>query len=217
MEDLIGERFGMWLVVSKGTPYINPSSGKKTSRWRCKCECGVERDVTKRSLTTGQSKSCGCRWTTHGGTNTREYTIWSGMRQRCYDSNCKDFQDYGAKGVIIFPDWLTSFKSFMEYMGECPDGMSIDRIDSTGNYEPGNVRWATASEQNHNRGMLKNNKSGKKGVFELKSGEGFQASIMFQKKKIHLGTFKTFEAAKEAREQAELKYLGKNKEKTNVQ
>lgn len=98
-------------------------------------------------------------------------------------------------------------------MGPCPQGMSLDRWpDKEGNYEPGNVRWATHSEQNHNRGMLRNNKSGKNGVFELKSGEGFQACIMFQKKRIHLGTFQTFEEAKEAREQAELKYLGNIKE-----
>ena len=97
-------------------------------------------------------------------------------------------------------------------MGECPDGMTIDRVDSNGNYEPGNVRWATHSTQNHNRGALRSNKSGKKGVFELKSGEGFQASIMFQKQRIHLGTFPAFEEAKAAREQAELRYLGEIKD-----
>lgn len=212
MEDLIDVRFGMWLVVGKGSPYINPSSGKKTARWLCQCDCGNVRDVPKRSLVTGISKSCGCRWTTHGATGTREYVIWSGMRQRCYDFNSKDFPDYGAKGVGVYSNWFDSFSSFIEYMGPCPEGMSLDRIESSGNYEPGNVRWATGSEQNHNRGMLKNNKSGKNGVFELKSGGGFQASIMFQSKKIHLGTFQTFEQAKEAREQAELKYLGFIKE-----
>lgn len=149
----------------------------------------------------------------HYLTRTREHNIWAGMRQRCYDFNSKDFPRYGAKEVKVYSPWFDSFMDFLDYMGPCPDGMSLDRWpNKEGNYEPGNVRWATHSEQNHNRGMLKNNKSGKNGVFELKSGEGFQACIMFQKKRIHLGTFQTFEEAKEAREQAELKYLGYIKE-----
>lgn len=212
MEDLVGVRFSMWLVLSKGEPYTNPSSGKKTTRWSCLCDCGTVRDVTTRNLVKGVSKSCGCRWITHGMTKSREYTIWSGMKQRCYDFNNKDFPEYGGKGIGIHEEWFNDFEKFFEYMGPCPEGMSLDRIETSGSYVPGNVRWASHSEQNHNRGALKNNKSGKTGVFELKSGEGFQASIMFQKQRIHLGTFNTFEEAKEAREQAELQYLGKIKD-----
>ena len=150
---------------------------------------------------------------THYLTRTREHNIWAGMRQRCYDFNCKDFPKYGAKNVKVHEDWFLSFSEFLSYMGPCPDGMTLDRFpDTRGNYEPGNVRWATHSEQNHNRGMMGNNKSGKKGVFELKSGGGFQASIMFEGKRIFLGTFQTFDEAKLARENAELKYLGEVKE-----
>jgi len=146
---------------------------------------------------------------THGLTRTREHNIWCGMRQRCYDFNCKDYPRYGAKGVRVFEDWFESFESFLEYMGPCPEGMSLDRYpNKEGNYEPGNVRWATHSQQNHNRSGLRNNKSGKTGVFELKSGEGFQASIMFDKKRLHLGTFPTFEQAKKAREDKELELFG---------
>lgn len=148
----------------------------------------------------------------HGLSRTREHNIWCGMRQRCYDFNCKDFPRYGGKGIKVFADWFNSFTEFLSYMGSCPEGMSIDRIDPSGDYVPGNVRWATDSTQNHNRGMLKNNKSGKKGVFELKSGEGWQAGIMVQGKKIHLGTFQSFDEAKAAREQAEFKYLGEIKD-----
>lgn len=145
----------------------------------------------------------------HNLSRTKEHNIWTGMRQRCYDFNCKDYPKYGAKGVEVYPEWFDSFLAFFQYMGECPEGMSLDRYpDKTGNYEPGNVRWATLSEQNHNRSDMKNNKSGKKGVHKLKSGEGWQAGIMFQKKKIHLGTFQTFEDAVKAREDAEILYLG---------
>lgn len=145
----------------------------------------------------------------HGLTRTKEHNIWRGMRQRCYDFNCKDYPKYGAKGIGVYEDWFNNFESFLSYMGKCPEGMSLDRYpDREGNYEPGNVRWATPSEQNHNRGMLRNNKSGKKGVFELKSGEGFQSTIMFNKERMHLGTFKTYAEAVRAREDKELELFG---------
>lgn len=150
---------------------------------------------------------------TECGKRTREYVIWCGMKQRCYDKNCKDYPRYGGSGVRICPQWKTSYQSFLDHVGRCPEGMSIDRYpDGDGDYSPENVRWATHSEQNHNRSSMRNNKSGKKGVFELKSGEGFQAAIMFEKKRIHLGTFQSFKEAKHARECAELKYLGEIKD-----
>lgn len=216
-KDLVGQKFNRLLVIGEAPDYWGPNAKKGSIRWTCLCDCGKETITYGSHLKNGSSKSCGCFSkevnTDHGLTRTREHNIWCGMKQRCYDTNCKDFPAYGAKGIAVFPDWFGSFTKFLDYMGPCPEGMSLDRWpNQEGNYEPGNVRWATLSEQSHNRGMLKNNKSGKKGVFELKSGGGFQASIMFEKKKIHLGTFQTFEEAKFAREQAELEYLGEIKD-----
>lgn len=144
---------------------------------------------------------------------TREHNIWRGMKQRCSDPGCKDFPRYGGKGIGVHPEWTKDFLSFLSYMGYCPEGYSLDRYpDGCGDYVPGNVRWATHSEQNHNRGSMRNNRTGKKGVHELKSGEGYQASIMFQKVKMNLETFLTFEEAKFAREQKELELFGEIKD-----
>ena len=84
-------------------------------------------------------------------TDSREYNIWRKMKARYYDSKHVKFNLYGGRGITIHQDWLDSFTKFHEYMGDSPsDNHSIDRIDSDGNYEPGNVRWATDVVQNNN-------------------------------------------------------------------
>lgn len=187
-------------------------------RWVVEYKCGHKGESTSGNVLNSRTGLCGqCARkipskVVHGMTSTKEHGIWMGMKQRCYDKNCKDFSSYGGKGVEVAAEWVDCFVSFFEYMGECPDGMTIDRVDSNGNYEPGNVRWVTYSTQNHNRGAMKNNKTGKKGVHKLSVGDGWQAGIMVDGKKFHLGTFKTFEEAKSAREQAELLHLGKIKD-----
>jgi len=77
------------------------------------------------------------------------------MLQRCYNEKCKAYKNYGAKGVTVCDEWLTDFWNFVEHIdkehGPKPEGYSIDRIDTTGNYEPGNVRWADSMVQHYNR------------------------------------------------------------------
>ena len=98
-------------------------------------------------------------------------------------------------------------------MGECPEGMTLDRWpDKAGNYEAGNVRWATNSEQGFNQKRRSTNKSGRTGVHWDKVKEKWVARITFQLKEIFIGYFSEFEDAVKAREEAELKYFGENKE-----
>lgn len=85
-----------------------------------------------------------------GPKKTRTYRIWGRMFARCYNPLTRDYRWYGALGVKIADRWR-SFENFLADMGECPEGLTIDRIDPTGNYEPGNCRWATWTEQRHNR------------------------------------------------------------------
>ena len=86
---------------------------------------------------------------------TPAYVSWHGMKQRCRDSRHSSYHYYGGRGITVCDRWLEprgqGFLNFLADLGERPEGTSIDRIDVDGNYEPGNVRWATPSEQNHNR------------------------------------------------------------------
>jgi hypothetical protein len=89
---------------------------------------------------------------THGMNATKEYEAWRSMRQRCTNPNVKQWKDYGGRGITVCKEWLESFTTFFKYIGKCPKGKSIDRYpNNDGNYEPGNVRWATQQEQADNR------------------------------------------------------------------
>lgn len=79
------------------------------------------------------------------------YRSWIAAKTRCSNPNRDDWQDYGGRGITMCPQWAGSFKVFLADMGERPEGTSLDRIDTNGNYEPGNCRWATPLEQRHNR------------------------------------------------------------------
>lgn len=86
----------------------------------------------------------------HGGHGTLTYARWKTMRQRCNNRNATNYQHYGAKGITVCERW-NNFALFLADMGECEPGMTLDRIDNTKGYEPGNCRWATMVSQNRNR------------------------------------------------------------------
>jgi len=85
------------------------------------------------------------------GGPSREYSSWSCMVARCCNPNATSYEDYGGRGIKIAPEWRHDFAAFLAHVGPCPPGYSIDRIDHNGNYEPGNVRWASHTEQIRNR------------------------------------------------------------------
>lgn len=165
MTDLTGQTFGRLTVLAEGE-----RSPHKKRRWHCECECGTRTLVIQQHLTGGHTQSCGClhreivsAWNVantpglkHGhsqlhGPASPTYQSWKNMVQRCTNPNRVEYRYYGAKGVTVCDRWLASFVSFLEDMGERPEGTSIDRIDPEGNYEPGNCRWATRAQQDANR------------------------------------------------------------------
>lgn len=170
--DLTGERFGRLTVIKKSD---RDSSNKIL--WECKCDCGTITKARTNSLTSGHTSSCGCFNKeisskkaiemsgekhpnfTHGHTTkandfySRTYKSWRAMKARCLNQNHKHYKFYGGKGIKICDRWLGKygFDNFLKDMGERPVGKTLDRIESNGNYERSNCRWATPKEQAQNR------------------------------------------------------------------
>lgn len=159
-------RHGFWTVLGEGRPYERPlKDGKPDPSGRhrtahCRCICGVERDVPIHTLKQGNSRHCGClvpamtaaKNKSHGMSASREYAIWCKMRDRCSNPENRDFPKYGGRGIEVCEAWQGSFEQFYSDIGPRPSPRhSIDRIDVNGNYEPGNVRWATPREQQQNK------------------------------------------------------------------
>lgn len=148
---------------------------------------------------------------------TPTYNSWDAMLQRCNNPNSGSFWKYGAAGISVCEEWQIKggegFKNFLEDMGVCPIGKTIDRYpDKSGNYEKSNCRWATNSEQGYNQKKRSTSNSGRTGVHWAIDRQKWAASITYGNRTIYLGRFDNFEDAVNARRFAEIKYFGEEKE-----
>ena len=158
---LVGQVFGRWSVKS----WAGRASGTTANRshyFLCECICGNTGVLAVGSLKQSLSKSCGClqlewviengkKYITHGKSKTAEYRTWSGIRQRCNNTEDKDYSDYGGRGIEVCNRWECSFENFYADMGERPSREhSIDRRDNMKGYTPSNCYWATRQSQHQN-------------------------------------------------------------------
>lgn len=158
-KDMAGRKYGRAFVVSQAA-----SDRTRNAMWNCLCDCGNNFTTMGKSLRNGFTKSCGCLNTetrilmcksraTHGRSKKcSEYSAWLGMKARCYNPKNIKFKHYGGRGIEVCSSWMESFSNFIKDVGNKPSKFhSLDRKKVDGNYEPGNVRWATPKEQSNNR------------------------------------------------------------------
>jgi hypothetical protein len=153
LRDLTGQAFGFLTAVELG-PKLKATSG---AWWLCKCECGNVKSIRSSDLVGGKIRSCGCKHQNlkgealkkHGGKGTRTYRIWCAMKTRCSNPNAASYGRYGGRGITVCSEW-EKFETFLADMGECPEGMSIDRIENDKGYLPSNCLWATRLQQANN-------------------------------------------------------------------
>lgn len=153
LQDLTGQRFGRLVVVDRAQNHLGRVA------WNCRCDCGSSASPIGKTLVNGNTRSCGCLQrdvmaaiqTKHGRYGTPENKAWAGMLKRCRNKKAIDYANYGGRGISVCERWSESFENFYLDVGPKPSPThSIDRINVNGNYEPGNVRWATPQEQQRN-------------------------------------------------------------------
>lgn len=158
---LVGQKFGRLTVTARAPSQIQNTCTR--SRWYVKCSCGKTTVASGHHLRSGQIRSCGClvvevmthRSTKHGEYKNKkwspEYLAWCAIKRRCLNEKNREYSRYGGRGISIHKTWISSFEKFLSHVGRRPSlKHSIDRVDNNEGYIPGNLRWATRSEQQRN-------------------------------------------------------------------
>jgi hypothetical protein len=157
IKDLTNQKFGKLVALNYNRRF---DGNRWRSYWLCKCDCGNESNVLSNALISGRTEMCvPCGKKVnfkHGHSIQKEsktYFCWQNMLNRCYWEKGSHYSYYGGRGITVCDRWQgeSGFENFLADMGEKPEGKSIDRINTNGNYEPGNCRWSTDIQQANNK------------------------------------------------------------------
>lgn len=162
-----GSKFGLWTIIKLKRRIKYGSSVQKV--FLCRCECGTKQLVNQSNLlnkiykSPPRCKKCASKnihnLTKYKGlSNSKSYSCWINMIRRCYNKKCKFYNYYGGRGIKVCKRWLKSFLNFYKDLGEQPEGLSLDRINSNKNYKPSNCKWSTRKEQANNRNNVPKDK-----------------------------------------------------------
>jgi len=149
----IGKKYGKWTVIK----FVKIH--RKLMQYEVECDCGFKKLHVLADLRAGKSTQCTTchnrlnaqKNTKHGMHNQKIYKVWQSMIHRCTNPNATFYNRYGGRGIKVCDKWLHSFEAFYKDMGVRPEGLTLDRIDNNGNYEPGNCRWISHQENCKNR------------------------------------------------------------------
>ena len=192
-----------------GEPYKRRTSGESTTlRLYALYECQYCKNTFEtmvQSVKAGITKSCGClvgKNMTHGFSYHKFCQTWYDMKHRCYNIKREDYKYYGARGITVCEEWLdvSNFVAWCDLTHPNISGVSLDRIDVNGNYEPSNCRWADASTQASNKSKQINSTSGYTGVNWNRTRGLWVAVLVYNSKRSKIGVFKTIEEAVQARD-----------------
>ena len=206
--DLTGQKFGRLTVLSRST-----KNKFRKAYWECICSCPNKtlKIISADNLKSGNTKSCGClfkgktiqRNVKHNLYSHSLYKTWEGIIQRTTNPQHKSYKNYGARKIKIYDLWLKDLVGFIKYCKTLPNwddpNLSIDRIDNNGNYEPGNLRFVTRSEQNSNRRLYSN--TGEKYITYNELNKLYQVQKQISGRVKYFGSFKTLQKAIDCRNQ----------------
>ena len=152
-ENLAGRRFGRLEALSK-----SGKNARNYALWLCRCDCGQQTIAASAELKKGRTRSCGClrrevaadKFKSHGMSDTPAFKSWRSAKDRCSNKAHHAYGKYGGAGITMCPEWISSFEAFYSCMGARPSNTTLDRIDNSKGYEPGNCRWASKKEQSTN-------------------------------------------------------------------